>query len=252
MVGDFAVRLAFGLSAAVFLISWRLVPLAFFRTQMHVVLAVVVLAVLDRARAGASALEFWSLICVAVLAYLSAVSWGLGLPLAGQASAAVCLLILGGWMTSASWSSVAGYPVLNSASRAASGFVLGSTLSAMLLGHYYLTAPAMSVEPLKRMVVCLGWGLGARCFLAAAGLWLAHAQPSHLSSGQVAGGNVLFIAARWGLGFAGTAVATYLAWRTARIKSTQSATGILYIAMIFVLFGELTSLIMAGREGVIC
>jgi hypothetical protein len=43
-----------------------------------------------------------------------------------------------------------------------------------------------------------------------------------------------------------------MSWKSAEIRSTQSATGILYIAMIFVLFGELMSLVLAGRHGVIC
>jgi hypothetical protein len=41
-----------------------------------------------------------------------------------------------------------------------------------------------------------------------------------------------------------------MTWKTAQIRSTQSATGILYIAMIFVLFGELTAMILASRAGV--
>ena len=57
----------------------------------------------------------------------------------------------------------------------------------------------------------------------------------------------MFLAARWGMGFAGAAIATFMTWKTAQIRSTQSATGILYIAMIFVLFGELTAMILAGR-----
>ena len=44
----------------------------------------------------------------------------------------------------------------------------------------------------------------------------------------------MFLAARWGMGFVGSAIATYMTWKTAQIRSTQSATGILYIAMIFV------------------
>ena len=59
---------------------------------------------------------------------------------------------------------------LNAAGRLASSFLMGSTLTAMLLGHYYLTAPAMSIEPLKRFVRCMAWGLAARAVLAAAGL----------------------------------------------------------------------------------
>jgi hypothetical protein len=54
-----------------------------------------------------------------------------------------------------------------------------------------------------------------------------------------------------GDGGAGPALATFLAWETVRIRSTQSATGILYIAMTLVLFGELTAMILAGDAGVV-
>ena len=52
-----------------------------------------------------------------------------------------------------------------------SGFLLGTTLTAMLLGHHYLTAPAMSIEPLNRIVTLLAWALLARCVLAGLGIW---------------------------------------------------------------------------------
>jgi len=252
MLADFAVRLALGLSVAVFLISWRSVPVPFFRTQLQIVLGLVVLAALDQARAGRPALVFWSLVAAAVLAYVSAATWGLGLPLVGQVTTALCTLFLVAWIAGASWSSNPAVGLLNASSRAASGFVLGVTLSAMLLGHYYLTAPAMSIGPLKRMVAFMAWGLGARCVLAGLAFSVAHVQHSGFGSVPPGGGDGLFLAARWGMGFVGAAVAIYLSWRTARIRSTQSATGILYIAIIFILFGELTSLIMAGRDGVIC
>lgn len=245
MLADFAVRLAFGLSVAVFLTSWRRVPVPFFRTQLQVVLGLLVLAALDRSRAGVPRLEIWSLVAAAILAYLSAASWGLGLPVVGQGTAALCALILAGWMAGASWSSTTSLWILNASSRAASGFVLGATLAAMLLGHYYLTAPAMSIEPLKRILAFLAAGLGARCVLAAAGFSLARARYSGFGSAPAGVTDAWLLAARWGMGFVGAAVAIFLSWRTARIRSTQSATGILYIAIIFILFGELTSLIMA-------
>jgi hypothetical protein len=251
MLADFAVRLAFGLSAAVLLISWRKVPVPFFKTQLLVVLGLAVLAALDRTRADGAGLSFWALVAAALLAYLSAASWGLGLPLVGQGTALGCAAFLAGWMVKASWSPNSGLWLLNATSRAVSGFVLGTTLAAMLLGHYYLTAPAMSIEPLKRIVTFLASGLGARCVLAAIGLSLA--DPKYSGFGHVRpGGDAMFLAARWGMGFVAAGVAIYMAWRTAGIRSTQSATGILYIAIIFLLFGELTSLIMAGQKGVIC
>ena len=61
----------------------------------------------------------------------------------------------------------------------------------------------------------------------------------------------MFLLMRWGMGFAGPFLATILAWKTVQIRSTQSATGILYAAMALVLFGELTSLIGARDGGLI-
>jgi hypothetical protein len=138
---------------------------------------------------------------------------------------------------------------LEAAGRLASAFLLGATLTAMLLGHYYLTAPTMSIAPLKQFVRCMAWGLGARALLAALGWWLWQegTDGSH-GPGQVSG---FFLAIRWGMGFAGPALATLLTWKTVAIRATQSATGILFIALTFVLFGELTALILARDAGVL-
>jgi hypothetical protein len=142
---------------------------------------------------------------------------------------------------------------LNAADRLASAFLLGATLSAMLLGHHYLTAPSMSIEPLKRFVRCMAWGLAVRALLAALGgwLWLRGITPGRPYDAAVGlPGPSLFLAIRWGMGFVAPALATALTWKTVLIRSTQSATGILYIAMTFVLFGELTALILARDTGV--
>ena len=50
---------------------------------------------------------------------------------------------------------------LNAAGRLASAFLMGATLTAMLLGHYYLTAPAMSIEPLRAVRPVHGLGAAA-------------------------------------------------------------------------------------------
>jgi hypothetical protein len=83
------------------------------------------------------------------MAYLSAVTWGLGLPRSGIMTAVVVLLLTATWLGGASQSQSALFWALGGASRLSSGFLLGSTLTAMLLGHHYLTAPAMSIEPLR-------------------------------------------------------------------------------------------------------
>jgi hypothetical protein len=126
---------------------------------------------------------------------------------------------------------------LNASGRLSSAFLMGSTLSAMLLGHYYLTAPAMSIDPLRRFVRCMACGLGLRAAVAALALGISSgvAGPSHAALAI----DPLFLGMRWGMGFLGPVVATVLAWKTVQIRSTQSATGILYIALAFVLIGEL-------------
>jgi len=51
------------------------------------------------------------------------------------------------------------------------------------------------------------------------------------------------------MGYVGTFLATYLSYRTALMRSTQSATGILYIALALLLFGELTSMLLGRTWG---
>jgi hypothetical protein len=252
MLADFAVRLAFGLSLASVLVSWRAIPLPFFRTQAQIILGLLVLAALDEARAGGAGFLFWTLIVGSALAYASSILWGLGLPVLGVRTSGLSALASLIWLSAASRSPVGILLALNAASRALSGFLLGAVLCSMLLGHYYLTAPAMTIAPLKRTIALIGWGLAARTLLAAIGWATAQAAlGGHLSSSGEANAIALLFG-RWAMGFVAAGIATYMAWKTAQIRSTQSATGILYITMIFISFGELSSLVLSGRYGVIC
>jgi hypothetical protein len=249
LLADFAVRLAFGLAVSLVFTSWRAVPLGFFRTQAHVVLGVLVLAALDQARTGGPAWVLWILIAGAVMAYLSAVTWGLGLPRFGSLTSILVMLLCAGWLLSVvSQGELLPHRALSAAIRLSSGFLLGSTLAAMLLGHHYLTAPAMSIDPLKRLVGLMALALVTRAGLAGIGMWGSHAARFDVIASSPNSQAGMFLAARWGMGFVGTAIATFMTWRTAEIRSTQSATGILYIAMIFVLFGELTAMILAAQS----
>jgi hypothetical protein len=251
MLADFAVRLVLGMAALLLMTSWKAVPLSFFRTHCQIILALLVLAALDAARLAGPGLSVGLLVSGAVLAYIATVSWGLGLP--RLAAPATCLIVFAcsTWLILASRSSPAALWAFSAASRFASAFLLGSTLTAMLLGHHYLTAPTMSIEPLTRFVLCIGGGLLARGLVAVFGLILVYrglVSPQPVSFGP---SSLLMLSMRWGMGFAGPAVAAFLAWRTVQIRSTQSATGILYVALALVLFGELSSLIGARGGGLI-
>jgi hypothetical protein len=52
------------------------------------------------------------------------------------------------------------------------------------------------------------------------------------------------------MGFVGPLGLGWMAWRCARIRSTQSASGILYVVVVFCFLGELTSLLLRGDPGV--
>ena len=247
LLADFAVRLACGLILALLLISWRAVPLRFFRIQSQVILGVLVLAGLAQARTSGLNTGVGLIAASAVLAYLGTVAWGLGLPRIGLGTEILGVVTTAAWMIGVSRDPDWGVWALNASSRGVSGFLVGATLTAMLLGHYYLIAPAMTVEPLKRAVAWIAVGLAARGLLA--GIVLGVSRAGWFESGA-AGGHLpaegMLLAARWGIGLAGAALSVELTRRTVRIRSTQSATGILYITTIFVLFGELTSMIAAG------
>ncbi|APW59126.1 hypothetical protein [Paludisphaera borealis] len=249
ILADFAVRLAFGLSLVLAATSWRMTPLAFFRTNSQVILGLLVLAALDVSRGGATSPACWSLAAAAFAAYAATIAWGLGLARIGRPVLGLIAVVAAAWLTAASYDADRGLWMFNSVSRGASGFVLGATLAAMLLGHHYLTAPSMSIEPLKRYVRFMGWALAVRGALGLSGLLLSHGAHPALGVGAVSADSWIFPMMRWGMGFVAPAVATALAWKTVQIRSTQSATGILYAAMTLLLFGELSSLI-AARGGV--
>jgi hypothetical protein len=248
LLADFAVRLAFGLSIVLACSGWRSTPLAFFRTNSQVILGLLVLAALAVSRGGATGPACWSLAAAAAAAYAATIGWGLGLARIGRWALGLIAAVAGAWLIAASFDPDRGLWSFNAASRWASGFVLGATLAAMLLGHQYLTAPSMSIEPLKGYVRLMGWGLAVRGALGVAGLVLSQGAQPALGLGGGAAGSWIFPMMRWGMGFAAPALAAAMAWQTVRIRSTQSATGILYAAMTLLLFGELSSLI-AARGG---
>lgn len=127
-----------------------------------------------------------------------------------------------------------------------SAAMLGSVLVAMILGHWYLQDATLSFDHLARL---------SRLFLGAciaktavSGLLIA------LDWARVAPlldrFELVFIGTRVG---AGLLMALVLAWMTltcAKSKANQSATGILYVAVVFVIIGEAMSLHLTLQKGV--
>jgi hypothetical protein len=126
----------------------------------------------------------------------------------------------------------------------AAALLMGSVSLAMLVGHWYLVIPGLPMRHLRRMTRFLGLCIALRLVLGAASLESSQSVPAlgGISAWQVVGGvAAFFFWQRIGIGLFAPAVLTFLVDRTVRIGSTQSATGLLYVTMIFVLIGELIS-----------
>jgi hypothetical protein len=121
-----------------------------------------------------------------------------------------------------------------------SGMMLGTILAAMFLGHWYLNTPTMELVPLKRLILFMMVSIGVRALLCGIGLGAQILYSDPLSYSSVA-----FVVMRWASGLAGTLLMAVMAWQTLKIPNTQSATGILYVAVILVFVGELFSQLLS-------
>ena len=133
---------------------------------------------------------------------------------------------------------------LTVASFLTSSLLLGGTCTAMILGHWYLVIPSMEVSHLQSIVRVHIASMAARVIVVVAAVWLAIAtfRPD-LDAGAgfrhyIFSIDGIFFWQRVLFGLAGPALLSYLTWETAKIRSTQSATGILYVDFFTVVVGE--------------
>ena len=248
METTFCLRLACGLVAVLPLLPSSIVPPRFYRVQFLVALALLAgAAFFLRDVAG---LAFW-VACVmgAACCCAGSVVWHLDEAPGGRVliwltpPLLLACLILG---------RMAGHPDdvawWQFADDFASAAVLGSATTAMLMGHSYLIAPTMSMAPLLRLLAALGVALALRIGVACVALWLWTTHPTSSSPETEL---LVWLPVRWVLGLLGPLALGWMAWETARIRSTQSATGILYVVVIVCFLGELTSQLLVAKTGLL-
>jgi hypothetical protein len=132
-------------------------------------------------------------------------------------------------------------PLLTVASFLSSVALLGGACGAMVLGHWYLVVPSLDVAHLQSIV---RWHIGSmvvRVVVVAAAVMIAIVtwQPGFPNFERyIFSVDGIFFWQRVLFGLAGPAVLSYLTWETAKIQSTQSATGILYVDFFTVVVGE--------------
>ena len=132
-------------------------------------------------------------------------------------------------------------PLLTVASFLSSVALLGGACGAMVLGHWYLVVPSLDVAHLQSIVRLHIGSTVVRVVVVAAAVLIAIVawQPGTPNFERyIFSLDGIFFWQRVAFGLAGPAVLSYLVWETAKIQSTQSATGILYVDFFTVIVGE--------------
>lgn len=222
----------------------RQVKSGYYRNHLYVLLGLNVLATMAALTARDS-LPLAPPLAGVILSYAGSVLWLYEKPRAGIA--ALVLLsaagLWGAWETTV-WHAATG-PVattLDALDPLTGGLVLGFTMAAMFLGHWYLNSPTMAIGPLLRLVVMLGGAVCLRAAVEAAILAI------NLPGAAIDTQGLLFIALRWLSGIIGAFVLVVMTYRTLKIPNTQSATGILYVCVIATFLGELVALLLAAES----
>lgn len=249
MIAQFSLRLICGMSLMWACMPRNQVTSGFFRIQMLVALGLSVLSSLTMGRLTAEAAAepmlspqaaTWGCVVLAVLAFLGSVMWTLERRRAGTyfvfliAAVSTVVLLLSS-ISEESMRSLAG--PLHGLSELASAALLGGATTGMLLGHWYLTAPTMSIAPLGRLTQFFGVAAVARLVVSAILLtmvWSDVAGPTQS----------VWLGLRWLAGVLGPLVVFVMAWRILKYRNTQAATGVLFVGVILTFIGEMTAVLL--------
>lgn len=241
---DFLCRFGWGLSVALVLTPSALVPAGFFRVNILVVLGLATFAALLCAQT-LPGLGWMLPAAAAVTAWMASIAWFAERPRAGMtlcvATAVLLALAMALAQSTQSTQAVSGAGLMRGWGSVGvgllSGLVTGLTVHAMLLGHWYLNAPGMRVDVLRRMidVALVAWAVQLVAVVAAT-------LPGGAAAAMPGGSTTLaLVSLRWLAGLAGLPVLLWLSRKTLEIPNTQSATGILYVACLAAILGELTA-----------
>lgn len=142
-------------------------------------------------------------------------------------------------------------PWLSLAGSLSSAILMGAVTVTMILGHWYLVDTSLSIAPLRDGALWVWIGVLARFSAVLAVLLLGGWEILRVSrfADIVFSTNGLFFFFRSLMGLGAPLLLAGLIWQTVKIRSTQSATGLLYVALILVLFGELVSQFLRVATG---
>jgi hypothetical protein len=125
----------------------------------------------------------------------------------------------------------------------------GGSLAAVILAHWYLVTPRISERPLVlcTRLVTLAIALQLLLFV----VWQAVGVPEGPPFAALTGPNALLVWLRLLVGILFPLVLAWLAYRTARTRSMESATGLLYIELAAVLASTIVGAGLAFGTGLL-
>lgn len=122
-----------------------------------------------------------------------------------------------------------------------SSLLLGAGVLAMLLGHSYLTRPGLSIVPLKNLVDIFMYLVFAESGIAILSLVLLSPTERLIDALLLNHFEGLYLWIRILIGIVGPVILAPMIVSTVKDRATMSATGLLYIAMMMVIIGEICS-----------
>jgi hypothetical protein len=169
---------------------------------------------------------------LATVLLIGAILTGLA-SIVGDSLAFTRLQVIGGWEA----------PLLVVNHLAATA-LLGAGMLTMVFGHWYLVVPRLSIEPLALLTKVLMFAIAARVVsIIATFVALQFELPATLGGvlSKLMVDQGIFFWPRVIFGVVVPIVLTWMIWSTVKLKHTQAATGLLYLAVVTLLFGEFFS-----------
>jgi hypothetical protein len=160
-------------------------------------------------------------------AYVVAIMRGRRAPLLAGAGIAAGAAVLG--LASIAWGGGALGSVLLLLQLVTLTAALGGVWAAMVLGHWYLVTPKLAEAPLVRFARALSLIVAGQIVLFVAWIGLGAGPGGVPGFGALVGTWALFVWLRLLIGLVFPLVVSWAAIQTARTRSMESATGLLYI-----------------------
>jgi protein NrfD len=230
-LGLFLLEAGVGTAALLVFFPHRVLGRGFFALHGAIAVASLALAQLTPPPGFSRPLALAALCSIAVYTMLARVGrQKRGLPaLALGAAAGITLLARVGGAIGGPWVA---------AGALSAALLFGSVLLTMNLGHWYLVSQSLPKSLLFGGAVAFsGLALLRAAFLAAVAIVRPDAAAWESLTSIDREGLFFLFRVLWGV--AGPLALSYFVFQTAKIRSNKAATGLLYVALVFVLVGEL-------------